>query len=454
MVAPENLVDAVNRVKPRATLLLDTNTIMDAPKLDFINASGPFLLVVPQVVDNELMSVRRGGKSEQSKRKASRAWSSVSKLYKRGNPARGIDLGNNLWLVTASSPRLPDSRSTEEEQILGNLGKVDAALLRLASACALDCPATSTLLVTGDRNLTHVARAQGLIVCQLSNLRSSEALEQAILCARPSGVSDVDFSSLLDLDEERTVKISMTLEEVRSEGAALVARGSGRLGYDETQYPFRWTFPYTNLATYKNLGMVDIHQLEENAAMPLENLDFMGADEQIPESLKNVVCGILEGSSGWSGTEKSLQSPLTQIRFNLEWHSAMGQLIGQPCGCGFETRKRLISPEKVETYEQLSSQHDRHLERLKDGTSENFGRAYRSMFQLREALADLLGWDKEYDPELGPWDLESALIHFLETALRTWPVGESIEMERIHRPFSWPEQGDDKSLDHEGHPGT
>ena len=76
MEAPENLVEAVNRLKPRAMLLLDTNTIMDAPWLQSyeINAPGPFLVVVPRAVDNELMSVRRGGKDERTRQKASRAY--------------------------------------------------------------------------------------------------------------------------------------------------------------------------------------------------------------------------------------------------------------------------------------------------------------------------------------------------------------------------------------------
>ena len=66
MVAPENLMDAVSRLKPRAILLLDTNTVMDAPKLDSydINSPGP-LLVIPLVVDNELLKL--GGRDERTK---------------------------------------------------------------------------------------------------------------------------------------------------------------------------------------------------------------------------------------------------------------------------------------------------------------------------------------------------------------------------------------------------
>ena len=71
--------------------------------------------------------------------------------------------------------------------------------------------------------------------------------------------------------------ISMTLEELRSEGDALIAQGSGRLSYDEARFPFRWTFPYPDLASYEP-DTVDVHELDESAVMSSENLDFMGAD--------------------------------------------------------------------------------------------------------------------------------------------------------------------------------
>ena len=449
MVAPENLMDAVSRLKPRAILLLDTNTVMDAPKLDSydINSPGPFLLVIPLVVDNELMSVKLGGRDERTKQKASRAWNFLNKLYEGGNPTRGIDLDSGRWLVTAKSPEPPDLGGAEDQQIFRNLGRVDTALLRLAAACAQDCPDTSTVLVTGDRNLTHVSKAQGLSVCRLSDLRSPEVLEKVLVCAGSIRVSNIDFSALLDRDVERPVKISMTLEELRSEGDALIAQGSGRLSYDEARFPFRWTFPYPDLASYEKPDTVDVHELDESAVMSSENLDFMGADEQLPEPVKKFVCSLLEDSARWSDTGKSLQSPLTRLRFNLVWHSAMGTLIGEPYRHRAEIHKKLMSQESVSTYDHLTSQHDRHLRSLQDGTAESFGCAYRSMFQLNEALYGLLGLEEEYDPEGGPLDLVSALIFFLDTALGTWSVGETREAEWVYSPFSWLEHNNEASND-------
>lgn len=59
MKTPENLVKAVKRLEPQAILLLDANTIMDYPQFvsHEIAGAGPFLLVVPQAVDNELLSL-------------------------------------------------------------------------------------------------------------------------------------------------------------------------------------------------------------------------------------------------------------------------------------------------------------------------------------------------------------------------------------------------------------
>ena len=55
MKTPENVVKAVERLKPQAVLLLDTNILMENPRLESyeITVPGPFLLVVPQVVHNE-----------------------------------------------------------------------------------------------------------------------------------------------------------------------------------------------------------------------------------------------------------------------------------------------------------------------------------------------------------------------------------------------------------------
>ena len=338
MEAPENLVNAVSRLKPRAMLLLDTNTIMNAPYLDSyeINAQGRFLLVVPRTVYYELMGLKLGG-NERKRRRASHALDVTGKLYARDNPAAGIDLGNDRWLITVKTPSPPDSNGLEDDQVRQNLGKVDAALLRLAAACAKGCPDTRTVLITEDKNLTHVARVQGLPALKLSDLRSREVLEKMLLDARPGEAPSVDFSAILDSSEERPVKIVMKLEELRSEGDYLIARGSGYLVYDERRSPFRWTFPYKNLASYKGLWNVDIHGPSDEMVMPLENVDFMGADEGIPEGVRRFACRMLEESGGWAGYGRALQSPLTMLRFNIVWYAAMNTLRGhfyRPWGGG------------------------------------------------------------------------------------------------------------------------
>ena len=440
MKAPENLVAAVRRLEPQAMLLLDTNTVMDNPRLDSyeINALGRFLLVVPNVVDGELMGLRHNQKP-QTQRKASRACNVTSELYKRGEPADGIGLGNDLWLITADSPRPPESSTVEDDQVRRNLGKVDAALLRLAAASAKGCPDTRVLLITKDNDLTRVTRTRGLSACPLRDLRSPEALAK-ILDTPPSETIDIKkaASQLIDPENERPVGIQMTLEELRSEGADLVARGSGRLEYDERRYPFRWTFPFSNMGRYKDWWNIDIHQIEDNLVMPIGNLDFMGADEQLPEPVKYLACRMLEDSGGWSST-RSLQSPLTLLRFNVVWHSEMGSLRCQPFRRNAEAHKQFLSQAEAEKYDELSIQHDQHLESLLDGTAESVGRIYRSVFQLSEALEHLMGWEDEwYGPndDCDPTDLESVLIYFLDIAMSTWSVGETQTEEFVFRPFA------------------
>ena len=69
---------------------------------------GPFLLVVPGIVDLELMSVMRGGKDEETRQKASRAYGYLGKLYEQGNQAIGIELRADRWLITTDTQgRIP-----------------------------------------------------------------------------------------------------------------------------------------------------------------------------------------------------------------------------------------------------------------------------------------------------------------------------------------------------------
>ena len=111
-----------------------------------------------------------------------------------------------------------------------------------------------------------------------------------------------------------------------------------------------------------------------------------------------------------------------------------------------------MSPEGSVTYDDLSIQHDRHLQSLLDGTAESVGRVYRSVFQLSKALDDLLGQDDVGWDDPGEWnpdDLESVLIHFLDIAMGTWSVGETREQEFTYRPFELPEQEEEAVVDDE-----
>ena len=255
MEAPQNLVDAVNRIKPRAILVLDTNVIMKFPWLDRlkISASGPILLVVPILVDGELRRLRKD-KDERTRKKALHAFNATGKFYKRGKPHTGIELGNDLWLITVSAPASAGFNVLEDEQARSDKGKVDAALLRMTAACTQDLPDVSTLFVTEENDLRRIADiTDGLSACKLSELRSSETFENISRATGSSRLPDVDeaVAALLDPDNERQVRIAMTLEELRSEKRdELIARGSGGLTYDGKRYPFRWTFPYQNLAIY------------------------------------------------------------------------------------------------------------------------------------------------------------------------------------------------------------
>ena len=443
MAALENLVDAVSRLRPTAVLLLDTNTIMDAPLLEsyHIALPGSFLLVVPIVTHNELMSLSRRHKDQRGRQKASRALSVIDDLYARGDPTQGIALGSDRWLISMRSPKRDES--VEDEQVRGNLGPADAALLRLSIACAQDCPDTPTLLITRDRKLTASARAQGRPVCRLPDLRSCEGLGKKLGDAGFVAPRKIDIPSHLDPDEERTVQIRLTLEEIRSEGDYLIARGSGRIVDDQERFPFRWKFPYRDLSRYDDLWNTNIHELDEDVVMPPENLDFMGADEQVEKPVEDFVCRILEYSGGWTGGEWSLQAPLTLIRFNLAFEIAMDARLGGFYRPGHIIHKKGKSPEEAERYDRLSKEHDRLMQSLIDGKAEDVGRAYRSAFELREELNELLGWDEEYDNDMigpGPFDLDTSLIVLLSDALSSWSVGETREEEFMYRPLALPEE--------------
>ena len=460
MKPPENLVKAVERLKPRAILLLDTNILMDNPRLESyeVAAPGQFLFVVPQVVDNELLSLTFN--SDQRKRqKASRAREHLGELYEQGNPADVIDLGNDVWMMTVRSPRpaSPDGTSLEDDQIWRYLGQVDAALLRLADACAEDIPDTRTILTTKDKNLIHVARGRGLGVCSWPNLRASEILEQLLSDSRPGGVLDIDthFCSLLDSNEERPVNIAMTLEKLRSEEDRLIARGVGNLTYDEQRHPFRWTFPYRNVGKAEDFDSM-WEMAQDAGSMPIENVDFMGADEKIPEQVRRLVCPMLEGSASYAAGGPSLQSPNTQVRlgmgflFDMEW----GEFIPIE-SLPKELYPDLFSrdPAELEAYSRICARHNQHILSLRNGTAKNVGDTYIKVFRSQEQLSRLLGVEPEPEGnDLVMATLESGLSSIIYDALDTWAVGETQESELGYRPFAWAEEGENgEELESEDH---
>ena len=455
MNVPQNLVNAVNHIRPQAILLLDTNTVMRPPRLESyeIAAEGPFLLVVPHLVagmGGELTSIELGNHNKSKREMASRARKYLGQLYERGDPKAGINLGSGRWLITVYTPK-PDPDSLEDQRARKWLGPVDSALLRLARACVQDRLDTRTLLITHDKSLTdHAAKAEYLSVCQLRDLRSSETLGKMLLDASRPEKPDTPspFKEFVNSDEERPVKIAMTLEELRSDGDYIIARGTGHLTDGEERYPFRWTFPYQNLARYKDLSTVDIHEFNEMMVMPIDNIDFMGVGERITESAKRLVCNTLEESGGWTDTGQSLQSPQTVLRFNIKLHTAMGIMKSGWERWGAEYLTAKISPENVGRFDELFDQHLQLRQSLTDGTAGSIGRIYQQLFQVIGELEVLLGGHPdEYEYNEYDWDLETALIEFLDDALGTWSVGETREAEGTYPTFAPLDEREESSAD-------
>lgn len=444
MQVPENLISAVDRIQPRAVLLLDTNTIMDAPQLDSyeIRADGAFLLVIPRASDLELIRLAKGSADKQTRRKAARAQSNLRRLYKQGNSDVGIELRDGRWLITVDVPRTADSPTLEEELVQRALGKVDAGLLRLARACAAHLPYFPSALITRDTDLTHVAIGLGLSALPVSSLRSAELMTRLLGDVHIAETPTInDFKDMLNADEERSVKVTMTLEELRSEAGLLIARGSGHLTYDGEQFWFRWTFPYENLAKHKRIWETGVGP-DEDPVMPLQNLDFIGADEKLPDGVKRHICGILEDSGrcpGWEWETEgwTLQSPLTALRYSLLFHTSMGMMRGD------------INPHVKELYDQT---YYNLMESILKGTAANLGVAYRSAFQLQEdteeaEMGDVLDDSEDYETKYGVSDLETSLIELLDAALGTWSVGETREEEFTYTPFAFPESEEETFID-------
>ena len=419
MVIPQNLADVIDRVKPQAILLLDTNTILNNPRIPSyqVTAPGTFLLVIPQVVDNEIMALKLGNRDKATKQKAARAIKATDEVYRRGNPERGVEVRNSLWVVTVQSvrPERPSdgNRSIEDDQVRKNLGAVDAALLRLAEACREEVPDMPALLITVDTNLSRVARVRGLRACSLSDLRKPEILNDMLVTDHP--IQPLDLDTLLSPDEEQPVKVALTLEELRSEGDDLIARGSGRLTWQSEGYPFRWTFPYKNAEKVKNLEDWVPHEV-----MPLENVDFWGNEEKLPEEVRRFVCLALEQSAP--------QSPQFAARQFFNWLVDTIWLTTHPDWIMGK------SPEELEAIKKLSQQYDEHIEPLMNGTLPMSVSSYLEAYEAYKALA------KQTDGEPVHEDFMLDIEFLCSNGLDSWFVGNTIEEDYTYEPFQWDDE--------------
>ena len=485
MKTPENLVKAVKCLNPRAALLLDTNTIMDYPWLKSYEFAAPglFLLVVPEVVYSEVMGIAKRKETDQNKRQ--RAWRTIEAMDQMlGHRVKnGIELANGHWVITVETPARSrfDEMSIEEHLVWKNLGEVDAALLRLASACAEDIPDTRTVLVTKDKDLTRVAGAKGVLTCRLPDLSSTKELEALLPDVRPSEVASIDdITSALDPMKKRPVKIAMTLEGVESGEEYMNARGVGRLAYDGAAYPLRWEYRYKDAEKLDASSLFEM--IGKTGDMPIERLDFMGENvEGIPESVRLFACSMLK-EAGWAdtwthvqagllaraSTEKylrfvwpdgnySLQSPIARVRIAFAYMEAIHW--------GFYCCRK---NRKLEWAYQSDGQDDGTVDLLEDYfgrcedlmnlTADNiatyfstFSHLYQDAFEMYRELADKVGrlrvrrkqapegsLDILIDrvpgrPEEGP---ESGLKWLLDVALDSWSIGQTREGEFTHSPFS------------------
>ena len=490
MKAPENLAKATERLEPQAILLLDANTIMDYPQFvtHEIAGPGPFVLVVPQVVDNELLSLTFHN-DPKTKQKALSALSQLQGLYRQGNPASGIDLANDRWLIVVRAPRPtgPEGIPLEEDQVQRYLGLVDAALLRLVDACKEDIPGAKTVLVTKDKDLTHVAMSRGLSVCTWPELRLPETLDKLLTPDEPrSGpVQDIDahFSSSLDPSEKRPVSIALTLEEIRSEDDYLVAKGYGRLGYDEKVYRFRWTYPYKNAEKLDSASLFEM--IGKEGGMPIENLDFLGENEErIPEPVRRFACSMLEQAGwadlwlhtmggmiwrsiesdkelrfarmgkGWLEGNYSLQLPLARARLAFAFLEAVHW--GFYCGGG--RLEWAWEPDaKDEEITDLFCEYINRCEKLmnSDNVQENldsFADLFLDVLEMYKELAGKAGKlrverlvDTEEEgvglsigrvPGVPEARTESGLKWLLDVVLDSWAVGHTREEDFMYSPFA------------------
>ena len=487
--APQNLVKAVERLNPQAVLLLDTNTIMDYPRLESyeIAAQGPSLLVVPEVAYSEVMNIaNRKGTSESKRQKAWRAIHAMDRLLSH-NIRNGIELTNGHWVITAKSPPRPklENMSAEEYLLWKNLKEFDTTLLRLADACVEDIPDTRTVLVTSDKDLTRAARVKGVPACPLPDLRSPEGAERLLADVRPSEVVSVDdIASVLDSAEKRPVKIAMTLEGIDSEGERLIARGIARLAYDGEAYSLRWTYRYTDADKLDATSLLEM--IGNTGFMPVENLDFMGKNaETIPEEVRRFACAMLESAGwaqmwhqaevgalaraayavidrepgfgfGWLDGNYSLQSPLARARLAFTYMEAVHW--GYYCGGGrlpwaWQSDGKDIEDDIKDLYYEYYNRCE-DLMNLTTYDFDTFMSLYRDAFEMYIVLVDKVGklefttegkfgltqetdvklsWARARGEPVG--DPELGLRWLLNVALDSWPIGHTREEEFSYNPF-------------------
>jgi hypothetical protein len=420
--------------------VLDTNTIMDYPNLGSYQfpVPGPFLIVIPQVVDNEIIGLSLGNADKATKRKASYAKKTTGDLYKRGNPAGGIDLGNGLWLITVSSVRPPDAKaSIENDQVRKFLGRVDSAILRFAEFCMEDVPDIPVILITKDADLSRVAKVSGLPALTWPDLDTTTMLEAMQDVERPTGLANLDtyIRSFIIPDGERPATIALTLEELRSDGDRLIARGTGRITWIADRYPFRWEFPFRNAEKVEDWEST----VDPGDVMPLENLDFFGKHEQIPEQVRRFVCTMLEKSD--------LQSPRVVVRLMFD------MIVGNDWGYSYTTSGRVFlndewlagkSATEIETAHELGHAYFRSIQTLSDGTAGDIGTSYVTAFEAFRALSDYLG--EEVPGDFGE-DPVTGLQLLLSIACETWNVGQTIEQEFTYEPFQLPQEDEEEVED-------
>ena len=377
-------------------------------------------MVIPQVVDNEILALKLGNRDKTTKQKATFALKATDEAYSKGEPGSGIEFPNGSWVVTVPSVReSDDDKSIENDQVRKLLGSVDSALLRLAEACIKDVPDIPAVLITRDANLRRVARVRGLRACSLSDLRKPEVLNDLLVTDHP--IQPLDLDALLSPDEQ-PVKVALTLEELRSEGDYLIARGSGSLTWKTDSYPFRWTFPY------KNAEKVAWEDWEPDDVMPLENFDFFGKDEQLPEEVRRFVGSILEQSAQEPLAQARLQSPNIRVGrmfafiIDMEWLGGASGIVGDPPWFVGE------SPEKLKLWRQYA----KHIQPLLKGTVDID--SYMAAFEAFKALED--------DQPTGFYDEEpmSGLQALIDSALESWPVGRTLEWEYTYMPFQWDDE--------------